>query len=582
VGEYAILSGMTNVRVSGYGLVVGLGNRGDTSVPPEVSKYLVSEISRSGIGRWDTGTARLAPEKIIHDNDTAVVLVEGMVPSLAPAGTRFDLSVRALPHTETSTLDGGHLMDMRLYLSLGDIALPTGGTTSVARSDPMRGDTFVNPYLDPERDEDLLKFRSAHVPNGGVVTRSMPIRLELRQADWNRSVQIANAINTRFKSTYAEAAPAKARDNRVVDLRIPMQYRENYLHFLDLVMHLPLARGQGAWDDHAKKLIQYMESPGGDCHHASLVLEAMGRSILPIIKPAYISASDEAAYHCAVAGMRLGDTAALPVIVYHATKVDSPFRLTAIRELSKYPREPDARITLDNLLDDEKDLIRITAYESLVKLGRSLRIQPVGIADAQGRVRFYMDVIQTRGKYIVYATQTGQPRLALFGQNIPVEKNIFFRMPDGLVVINGKDEASPTLPVLGVNDPEARITYFPTSAPAKETNPDGTAPAIQAVEMPKGPILMIDRMVYRTNRRSDMFQVPANAKSLVQALGTPTDRDEFNQIRGLGLTYGQVVNVLYRMCGQGDIRAKFVLQDTPDIQKILNNASTMERPDTPE
>jgi len=79
-----------------------------------------------------------------------------------------------------------------------------------------------------------------------------------------------------------------------------------------------------------------------------------------------------------------------------------------------------------------------------------------------------------------------------------------------------------------------------------------------------------------------MYQVPANVRSLVQALATPTERDEYNQVRGLGLTYGQVVAILYRMCKQGDIQARFVLQDLPDIQNIVENASDTERPDMPE
>ena len=615
VGEYAVLSGAMNVRVSGYGLVTRLGTRGDSGVPPQIEKYLIHELSRRGIGFHSTGTEKLPPEKIVRSRDTAVVWVWGSVPALAPIGTRFDLYVDALPQSDTATLDGGHLMDTKLYLSLDDLALPMGGTRSVAISVPARGDTFVDPFLEPDRSEDMFKFRQARIPNGGVVTTSMDIRLELRQSDWNRSMQIADAINARFKDSYSVARgrdsrfpdqrraafgqPAVARNNHVVELYIPASYRDDYIHFLELVLHLPLTRGSGVWEARARELIQHMETPGGNCLNSSLVLEAMGRIILPVLKPAYGSKSEEASYFCAVTGMRLGDVTALPVIILHALKSDSPFRMMAMRELSRYSRDPDARITLENLLDDEKDDIRILAYECLVRMGWSPRIQAIPITDTHGRVQFYVDVVQTKGKYIIYATRTGQPRMALFGQGIPVEKNIFFRMPDGLLVIDGKSEPDPTLPTLSANHPGGRIrSVTGPPMPAKKTGDetsddlDGNAESdvvakpVAGAQPPamtlKGPVLVMDRMIYYLDRRSAMYQVPANVRSLVQALATPMEKDEYNQMRGLGLTYGQVVGVLSRMCRQGDIQAKFVLQDPPDIQNIVDNASAAERPDMPE
>jgi len=602
VGEYAVLSGARNVHVSGYGLVIGLGSRGDNGVPPEIERYLVGEISRSGIGFYRTGTELLSPLAIVRGRDTAVAIVSGVIPPFAPAGTRFDLKVDALPNTDTSTLDGGHLMEAKLYLTLDGMAMPAGGSLLVAHHDPMRGDLFLNPFLDPGKSEDVFKFREGWSLNGGVVTKSMDIRLELRQPDWNRAVQIARAINTRFDSSTPARAPyrggppttdlrftgsgqpARAVDNRVVEVRVPLHYRDEYPHFLELVMSLPLARGTGVWEARAEELIRYMESPGGDCPNTALVLEAMGRTILPVLKHAYASPSESTSYYCAVTGLRLGDSTALPVVIFHAMKSDSPFRMMAIEELSGYPLEPDARITLENLLDDDKDLVRITAYEGLMKIGRTLRVQRTGVADAVGRVRFFVDVVQTRGKFMVYATQSGQPRVALFGQGMAVKDDAFVSMPGDLLTINGQRQPVPDMPVLSVTDPESGRRAFPTSAPMRDPTTIPTQPSVMpTVTITKGPVLMMDRMMYRPDQdlRTRMYQIPATVKDLVHALGTPMERDEFYQVRGLGMTYGQVVSVLYRMCRQGDIPATFVLQDTGDMRNIWHSASTMERPDMP-
>ena len=42
VGEFATLDGGINIRVSGYGLVVGLGTRGDSGAPSQIERYLTN------------------------------------------------------------------------------------------------------------------------------------------------------------------------------------------------------------------------------------------------------------------------------------------------------------------------------------------------------------------------------------------------------------------------------------------------------------------------------------------------------------------------------------------------------------
>ena len=413
------------------------------------------------------------------------------------------------------------------------------------------------------------------------------MRLELREANYGLAMGIAQALNARFKEGFKPVA--EAQNNRVIDLRIPYRYRQDYVHYLELVLHMPISKGAGLWEAHAKALVQGMEAPNADYVNLSLVLEAMGPQILPIIKGGYTSRNQAAALYCAIAGMRLDDATAMPVIVYHATKKDSPLRMTAIRELSRYPREMEAKLTLENLLDDPNDTIRIAAYEALLKVGHSTRVQRVDITNADNRALFTVDVIQTKGNCIVYGTQTGEPRVALFGTDIPMSKYLFFRAPDDLVTVQVLDpRPGVRLPILGANDPTVRATRLtmktmPTTASSVgvTTQPTSQPAAEQLSPRFKGPTLLVDRLIYRTRLHSDQYQVPFDVKSMIQALGTTSDKDVYGQVRGLGLTYGQVIETLYRMCKQGDIRASFVLQDLPEMQRMTDNASTTERPDMP-
>ena len=50
---------------------------------------------------------------------------------------------------------------------------------------------------------------------------------------------------------------------------------------------------------------------------------------------------------------------------------------------------------------------------------------------------------------------------------------------------------------------------------------------------------------------------------------------------GLGVSYSEIVSMLYQMCQRGDIAAKFVLQPVDELQKIIENAPKTGRPDTP-
>ena len=109
VGEYAILTG-DDMPVRGYGLLVGLGKSGSSEVPTPIRDYLEESLAKHGLGSSRLGTAGVTPAMVLDDHDTAAVLVGGAIPAGAPAGTSFDVSVAALPETQTRSLDGGILL----------------------------------------------------------------------------------------------------------------------------------------------------------------------------------------------------------------------------------------------------------------------------------------------------------------------------------------------------------------------------------------------------------------------------------------------------------------------------------------
>ena len=126
----------------------------------------------------------------------------------------------------------------------------------------------------------------------------------------------------------------------------------------------------------------------------------------------------------------------------------------------------------------------------------------------------------------------------------------------------------------------------------------------------KDKFITVFRKVGTTGRISPAFKVAPTVKSFIRAIGGQAQsgqgtlivpdldlsgklkRDSEGgivykraKVKGLGLTYGQVVAVLYRLCKQGSLvsgetsrPAKFVLQKPAGLQEFLRGATDTGRP----
>ena len=523
VAEFARMVGGGDLAVQGYGVVVGLGTSGSKEVPPHLNVYLSKQLAKHHLGSYRHGTEKLSPARLLQDLDTAVVMVAGIIPPGAPEGSRFDLGVSALRQTSTRSLDGGILMPMELHLAHAGLATPGGPSKALATAS---GPIFVNPYLDSDKTVDLPKFRRGRVPNGGRVLHGRPVLLRLRRPDYALCDLIQRKINARFPFNDVRVANAESR--QIIRIRIPAAYRAEYRHFLDLITHLPVRTGAAGGEVHARQIAQAMELPTAKHEELALVWEATGRQVVPIMRPLYSSKNPLVAYYSARTGLRLGDSLAAEVVLRFAELARSPLRVPAIKELGRHPQVVQAVPILERLLQVDNELVRIAAYEALLQRGDSRAIVRIDVTG-----RFYLDLVESRRDYVIYATQSGQPRIVLFGKNMTVARPIFFLAPGELVSINANTETGK---------------------------------------------LTVRRKIPRTNTTSDAATIDHYARSLIRLLGeTPNP-----EATGLGLTYSQVVAVLQRLCTARNIRARFVLQEAQDAATMFDSAITSGRPDMPE
>jgi hypothetical protein len=558
VAEYAGLVGGGSLLVDGHGLVVGLGKNGSPDVPPQIKKVLVEYMLKQKVGSAMADTGDVTPSSIIADVDTAVVRMIGLIPPGAPKGWKFDVRVSALVRTGTRSLDGGTLYPFPMYLASGEATAPTSGAREWAMAE---GSVFINPFLDSNNPKDAVRLREGRIIGGGTVTESRPIRLILRDSDYARCNAIQKCVNTRFSP--GGRAMANSKNPSTIELEIPPAYYYDYEHFLDLVMHLPLQTDPGQWETHAMKVGQEIEKPGANADGLSLIWEAMGVQVVNSCRQHYASRNAAASYYSARAGIRLYDDTAGDVLTRIARTTGSPFQIPAIRELGKHRKFFRSLGALRELINDASDLVRIAAYEALVELGDTAMIQRETVGE------FDLDLVKSDRSYVIYATQSEQKRIALFGRDMRVASRVFFDMPDPF-------------------DPANSFVTMADKVVEVDANGNRADPAKLTPVQPAGlvttkqPQLMVFRSIPQTGGISDAFYMDFTVRSLVRTLGNPARRDANRQIMGLDLTYGQLVSVLYRMCEVNKcIPAKFVLQHLPGRETIYQGATTVGRPDMP-
>lgn len=185
------IKGIRSNQLSGVGLVVGLGENGDTS---GMSQQMLTNILR--------GTGLVAPPSALKGKNNAVVIVTGELGPFAREGSRFGVNVSAIG--DAKSLTGGTLLatplrglDQQVYaVAAGAISLAgwivSGEQASVSKNHQTVGRIPGGGTVEIEE----LSFYFEILGGKRIVT------LELRNNDFSTATRIGDAIN----ETYPESA----------------------------------------------------------------------------------------------------------------------------------------------------------------------------------------------------------------------------------------------------------------------------------------------------------------------------------------------------------------------------------------
>lgn len=396
--------------VRGFGIVAGLFGTGSAECPvelrQELEKFIWQQIPQAGA---------ISPRRFIESLDTAVVEVVGVIPAMASAGQSFDIIVRPLSQTQTTSLSGGHLYttdlkEMSRYTQFNQFA------NTIARA---QGPIYTDRNAQPGQP-------AWYVLGGGYPITNTNISLLLNAPDFLAAGTIRNRINERFGLKTANAISAGE-----LLITIPAAYQYDKLRFLSLIYQLYLAEQPALKSKRIETMVGQLQT-ASDKFIAEVSLEAIGRPALDQLSPLLKSEDAAVRFHAARCMANIGDARPLGVLREFIFDPQSPYRAEAIQTVGRAMRLSDAEPILLRAMALEDMKLRIIAYETALA-AKSSHISRTLIAGS-----FYVDRVLCGGDKVVYVMRKDRPGIVIFGSPVRCSDNIFMKSDDEQITLNAR------------------------------------------------------------------------------------------------------------------------------------------------
>ncbi len=406
IGSLAEVFSFDVIAVQGYGLVGGLNGTGSTECPPQIRAYLRQYILKQ------FPEQKMDIDKLISSRDTAVVLVEGLMPAAVLKNQYFDVKVAALPGTQTTSLEGGWLYGAALRAA-GSFGL----TTKVLAM--AEGPVFID-TINASR----TNKRAGYILAGGTVLEGYRISLAFRRPDYRTASLIRNRLNGRFGEGTAKAVSLSQ-----IELKVPAEYREQKQRFISIVKATYLAETEDVTRERIRIFVRKLVT-SEDKYSSEIALEAIGNKSLRKLEALLNSSNEEVRLRTARCMLNLGSDRGLKTLRQIAMDKGSLYRIEALEAITGAASRNDAAAISRKLLRDEDFDIRLAAYEQLRKLDDIAITQRLIARD------FYLEQIAQTKHKAIFVSRSGQPRIVLFAVPIFCRNNIFVQSADGNITIN--------------------------------------------------------------------------------------------------------------------------------------------------
>ena len=400
------------IPVRGIGMVAGLPGTGSSECPREVrdelEKYIRKQIPADGT---------INPRSFIESSNTAVVEVFGVIPVLASENDAFDIAVRPLSNSQTTSLDGGHLYTTELkelnrLVRINQFSM-FSKTLGTAKG-PIYSLTDEN--------------KKWYVLGGAKPLKTPKITLVLNNPDFLTASAVRNRINERFGSKTAIAL-----SEAEILLQIPVRYQYQKEHYLQMIQSLQIGDIPATKESRIREFVQKLiTEPEKDSFETAL--EAIGKPAMDSLAECLEHPDESVRFHAARCMITVGDNRALSPLRKILTNSASPFKTAAVEAIGRNAKPSDARAILMAALGYPDFQVRLKAYEMLLPI-RGPMIDRKNIAG-----NFVVDSVTAPGPKIIYVYQQKTPRIVLFGAPLHCQQNLFIQSDDGTITINAKPE----------------------------------------------------------------------------------------------------------------------------------------------
>lgn len=511
VGSVSKIYFFESIPLRGIGLVAGLPGTGSAECPPrirrELEKYVWKQLPTDG---------GISPRQFIASKNTAVVEVYGVIPSLISGQETFDVAVRPLTGTQTTSLQGGHLYttELKELSRMVNIDQFTAFSKAIAT---VEGPIYSNPFPSKAAEENEKDW---FVLGGARVLETEKITLMLTTPDFFVANVVRNRINERFGDKTAVAL-----SDSQINLFVPSQYQKQKERFLKMVQTLLLTENAEIQSQRIEEMVGRLVTDTNK-EAAEISLEAIGRLAGDTLA-AHLQSTDLAVqFHAARCMLNIGDDRAIPVLRGILMAPANPYRLETVEAISVSAKQKDIRSTLLIAVNDSDLRVRLAAYEALLRTNSPVVRRKI-VAGA-----FVVDSVACTGPRMIYVFRQQTPRIVLFGAPISCKDDIFIQSANGGITVNAR--------------PGDRFVSVARKHPMR--------PRVV------GPV--------KTGHELSL---------LLQTLGEVSRTDELSGIRpGLEIPYDEIIAFLKTMCETGAVDATFEagppaevaapLKDLPPIQ----------------
>lgn len=522
IGAETIMLGYSEVNspahqpivVRGYGLVVGLNGTGSRDMAPSVRAHMIEYMEHLGIGQVNYNAGDISPEQMLDSPNTAVVIVEGIIPPasvgrlsppsvsgrkpLTVPGTSFDLRVHVDPQTGTTSLEGGRLYTANLRPG----PLMTGSRQPGILAEG-KGPIFINPFVGSGTSQgNSINKLSGRILNGGEVTENIPLKILLLNPSHTRVRLVQDAINRRFPQEPGQRDPtARGKSDSVIELTVPPSMRNETISFVELVKHTTLRQANA--ESVALSIRRMLLADTNNASQAYWRWCAIGERSLPMIRELYDYPEDLPR----LAALRSGSFLHDPIAANHLREMAADgglgIRLEAADLLKDMPHDPRTDHALRQLLNDDDVEVRLRAYEALAERQDPL-MQRTWVED-----KFILDRVDSDHP-MIYISQSKTPRIAVFGRELEIIRPLTMGAWENRLIIQDSQN----------DDEELEIYYRPHGS---------------------------------TNAR--IVETDANAYEFLEFLARTTTAEDPRP--GLDLNYSETVGAIHALWAQGYLEADF-------------------------